>query len=110
MQHVDEANRIESLHEKALDYAAFHLGLSDSVEEPAPPTKYCTLFKYCGDGLRDQYNMSQRKAFLDEIRFYMNCCEVEQTYVRPGALPDVNTYWEHRLGTSSVFTYNALAE
>ncbi len=40
----------------------------------------------------------------------MSCCEIEQGYVKAGDLPSVATFWTHRLGSSSVYTYNALGE
>ncbi|KAH8893862.1 hypothetical protein GQ53DRAFT_644747 [Thozetella sp. PMI_491] len=105
-----DCDKVEWLHTKALEYAAFHLGVGDTEDEPLPPTKYCTLFRHAADRLREDMDLDQRRAFLGEIGFYMGCCEIEQDYVRAGGLPSIEAFWSHRLGTSSVYTYNALGE
>ncbi|KAK0707347.1 isoprenoid synthase domain-containing protein [Lasiosphaeris hirsuta] len=102
--------RVEWLHEQALKYVEFHLGLSASAEEPPPPTKYCTLFKHAGAPLREACTVAERVRFYAALQEYMECCEVESAYVRRGELPSTSEYWEHRLGTSSVNTYSALGE
>ncbi len=103
-------NGVEWLHQNALEYVKFHLGLSDSEEEPEPPTKYCALFKHCGGPLRAACTERERRRFFETVREYMACVEVESRYVRGKELPTLHQYWEHRLGTSSVYTYCALGE
>ncbi|KAK3380914.1 isoprenoid synthase domain-containing protein [Podospora didyma] len=103
-------NDVAWLHDQALTYVAFHLGLSESVDEPPPPTKYCTLFKHAGPALRAECTIAERQRFHDEIRYYMKGCEVEQTYVRAGELPTLHAFWENRIGTSSVNMYCSLGE
>jgi len=105
-----EQNKVAWLHEHALKYVEFHLGLSDSLTEPEPPTKYCTLFKHAGVALQAECTVVERRRFYETIREYMACVEVESAYVREKELPTVEEYWAHRLGTSSVYTYCALGE
>lgn len=102
--------KVEWLHEQALKYVAFHLGLSGEAEEPLPPTKYCTLFRHAAAPLREACTVVERARFYAALQEYMECCEVESGYVRRGELPSTGEYWKHRLGTSSVNTYSALGE
>ncbi|KAK0744566.1 isoprenoid synthase domain-containing protein [Apiosordaria backusii] len=103
-------DKVPWIHQQALRYMEYHLGLSSDVEEPAAPTKYCTLFKYAAEPFRKASNLLQRMRLYEELKVYMEACEVEQEFVRAGDLPNLKEYWEHRLGTSSVHTYSALGE
>lgn len=103
-------NKVDWLHENALRYVKFHLGLSGPDEEPASPTKYCTLFKHCGAPLRASCTEKERRKFYEAIEEYMTCVGIESRYVAKKELPTLQEYWEHRLGTSSVNTYCALGE
>lgn len=103
-------DKVSWIHHQALKYMEYHLGLSSSLEEPIPPTKYCTLFRYAADPFRKASSLLQRIRFYEELKVYMDGCEVEQEFVRAGELPSWREYWSHRLGTSSVHTYSALGE
>jgi hypothetical protein len=100
----------ESLHQQALEYIEFQLGLSDGDVEAVPPTKYCGLFKYTAEPLRIACTVTWRREFYQHLAWYMKCCEVEHQFVRSGSLPTLSEYWGHRLGTSSIDAYSALAE
>lgn len=101
---------LESLHQQALQYIEFHLGLSGSEVEPPPPTKYCGLFKHAAEPLRTACTITWRREFYQHLAWYMKCCEVEHRFVSSDSLPTASEYWEHRLGKSSIDTYSALAE
>ncbi|KAH8891514.1 terpenoid synthase [Thozetella sp. PMI_491] len=103
-------NDVKELHHRASEYVAFHLGLIESRDEPAAPTRYFGLFKHAATTLRIAMTPRKREAFLDQLKIYMRCCEVEQGYLRAGKLPTVHDYWQHRLGTSSIYTYCCLIE
>ncbi|KAK0670217.1 isoprenoid synthase domain-containing protein [Cercophora samala] len=103
-------DKVSWIHQQALRYMEYHLGLSSSHQEPVPPTKYCTLFKHAAEPFRKASTLLQRIRFYEELKVYMDGCEVEQEFVRAGELPTLREYWSHRLGTSSVHTYNALGE
>ncbi|KAK4677532.1 hypothetical protein QC764_404520 [Podospora pseudoanserina] len=103
-------DKVSWIHHQALKYMEYHLGLSSSLEEPIPPTKYCTLFRYAAEPFRKASSLLQRIRFYEELKVYMDGCEVEQEFVRAGELPSWREYWSHRLGTSSVHTYSALGE
>jgi hypothetical protein len=105
-----EQTKVSWLHEHALKYVEFQLGLSDSITEPDPPTKYCTLFSHAGEVLRRDCTVEERRRFYETIKEYMACVEVESRWVGERELPTMEEYWEHRLGTSSVYTYCALGE
>ncbi|KAM7189916.1 Isoprenoid synthase domain containing protein [Naviculisporaceae sp. PSN 640] len=105
--------KIEWLHEEALKYVKYELGLCDETTisvAPLPPTKYCGLFKYCAEPFRAECTIPERQRIYNEIKYYMDCCEAEQKYFQTGALPTLERYWDHRFGSSSVNTYNALGE
>lgn len=103
-------DKVSWIHHQALKYMEYHLGLSSSLEEPIPPTKYCTLFRYAAEPFRKASSLLQKIRFYEELKVYMDGCEVEQEFVRAGELPSWREYWSHRLGTSSVHTYSALGE
>jgi hypothetical protein len=101
---------LKLLHHQALRYIAFHLGLSSDETEPASPTKYCSLFKHAAEPLRAACTVTERERLYQQLARYMACCEIEHQFVQAGTLPTVAEYWEHRLGTSSINTYSAVAE
>ncbi|KAK4201222.1 isoprenoid synthase domain-containing protein [Triangularia verruculosa] len=103
-------DKVSWIHQQALRYMEYHLGLSSSTAEPAPPTKYCTLFRHAAEPFRKASSLLQRRRLFEELKDYMDGCEVEQEFVRAGELPTLKEYWAHRLGTSSVHTYSALGE
>jgi len=103
-------NKVDWLHENALRYVKFHLGLSGSDVEPPSPTKYCALFKHCAGPLREFSTEKELTRFYETLEEYMTCVGVESQYVAAKELPTLQEYWEHRLGTSSVHTYCALTE
>lgn len=104
--------KVEWLHKQALKYVKYELGLveDDKIPAPLPPTKYCGLFRHCAGPLRTECTLPERQRIYDEIKYYMDCCEAEQKYFRTGKLPTLERYWDHRFGSSSVNTYNALGE
>ncbi|KAK4446887.1 isoprenoid synthase domain-containing protein [Podospora aff. communis PSN243] len=102
--------KITSLHDRALAYVEYHLGLVPATIEPETPTKYCTLFKHAGVELQRDCTVRERRGFYEEVERYMRAVEVESEWVGRRELPGVEEYWEHRLGTSSVYCYCALGE
>ncbi|KAK3315699.1 isoprenoid synthase domain-containing protein [Apodospora peruviana] len=100
--------KLRGIHNQALKYVAWCLGLEG--EETTSPTKYCSLFQYCGAPLKAACTVAELKRLYQEIERYMRGCEEEATYVVSGKIPDEKTYWAHRLGSSSCDTYNALGE
>jgi hypothetical protein len=105
-----EDGNLELLHQQALLYVGFHLGLSDGEVEPVPPTKYFVLFKYAAEPLRTACTATWRREYYQHLALYMKCCEVEHQFVRSGSLPTSSEYWEHRLGTAFGDVCSALAE
>ncbi|KAK4225138.1 isoprenoid synthase domain-containing protein [Podospora fimiseda] len=107
----DSSISVRTVQQQALKYMEYHLGLcSSSTPEPPCPTKYCSLFQHCALALRTECTVVQRRRFLKQIKEYMAGCEVEQEYVLSGKIPSLKEYWDHRLYTSSVWTYCALAD
>lgn len=102
--------KIEWLHEQGLKYVEYELGLSGEVPLPLPPTQICGLFKHCADALNAECTIRERKTLYHELKYYMDCCKAEQKQVQSGGLPSLETYWDHRFGSSTVNTYNALGE
>jgi hypothetical protein len=102
--------KITTLHDRALAYVEYHLGLSPLTEEPKTPTKYCTLFKHAGIELQQDCTVRERREFYVEVERYMRAVEVESEWVGRKELPGVEEYWAHRMGTSSVYCYCALGE
>ncbi|KAK0629375.1 isoprenoid synthase domain-containing protein [Bombardia bombarda] len=96
--------------EQTLKYVEFQLGLSKSTEAPETPTKYCELLKYAAPALKADLTLVERQRLYNEIKYYLEGCELEQTFVQAGAMPSLENYWDHRFGTSAVNTYNALGE
>jgi hypothetical protein len=108
---TDKSMKIGWLHQQALRYVKFHLGLSPRpAEEPAAPTRYCALFKYAAEPLRAACSITERNRLYQLLSSYMECCEVEHGFVSRASLPKLDEYWGHRLGTSGVHTYGALGE
>jgi len=103
-------SRIEWLHEQGLKYVQYELGLSGETEAVPPPTQICGLFKHCADALRAECTMPERQRLYNELKYYMDCCKAEQKQIKSGALPSLDTYWDHRFGSSTVNTYSALGE
>lgn len=102
---------LSDMYNKTIDYVEFHLGLADSMAEvPAAPTPATGLFQHAGRMLQEHVDMPQRKRFFEEIKTYVRNCAIEQTYLNRGIVPSVEEYWNHRWGTSSVYTGCALAE
>ncbi|KAK3998261.1 isoprenoid synthase domain-containing protein [Cladorrhinum sp. PSN332] len=107
----DSTVPVRTVQQQALKYMEHHLGLAPaSSPEPPAPTKYCALFQHCAKPLRAECTISERRRFLDQIGNYMEGCEVEQEFVLGGKLPALEEYWDHRLYTSSVWTYCAIAD
>ncbi|KAK3693084.1 isoprenoid synthase domain-containing protein [Podospora appendiculata] len=102
--------KVEWLHHQAFSYVESELGLSESSQPAKSPTKYCSLFKYAAVGLRDNCSVAVRRQFCDAFRYYMACCETEEVYTRSGAVPDIETYWKHRVGSSGMDMYIVLQE
>ncbi|KAK4160000.1 isoprenoid synthase domain-containing protein [Cladorrhinum sp. PSN259] len=102
---------VRIVQQQALKYIEYHLGLAlASAAEPPAPTKYCALFQHCAKPLRGWCTISERRRFLDQISNYMDGCEVEQKFTQSGKIPTLHEYWDHRLQTSSVWTYCAISD
>ncbi|KAF9876446.1 hypothetical protein CkaCkLH20_05854 [Colletotrichum karsti] len=66
--------------------------------------------KNIGDELQKAYTLAQRKAFMSQMRRYIEDCDKEQSLRLRGSLPDLETYGEIRHGTAGVWTLCALIE
>lgn len=106
----EDDKKVDWLQDSALKYVEFHLGLSDSAEEPPPPTKYCTIFKHAGAPLRADSSRRERQMFHDKLKQFMDDVKLESVYVRNKQLPTIDEYWRYRLGGSSVYAYCAIGE
>ncbi|KAK3332958.1 isoprenoid synthase domain-containing protein [Cercophora scortea] len=102
--------KVKWLHHQAFEYVESELGLSTSLELVASPTKYCSLFKHAAVAMRAGCSANERRRFCDAFRHYMECCETEEVYRLSGVVPDIDTYWKHRVGSSGMDMYIALAE
>jgi hypothetical protein len=105
-------DEIIKLHHLSLDYVTYHLGLGPKgTTEPKPPTHYSVIFAEAGKFFRKSIDERQRRRFLKEISFYMECCLIHQEYIKSGKLPASRAeYWRMRSGDSAYLTYCAITE
>ena len=61
-----------------------------------------------GDTIRSARTIEQRRTFLEELQYFMNKSEAEQAIRLRGRLPDLEEFWQYRIGTSAVRVVLAL--
>lgn len=81
-------DEIIKLYYLSLSYMTYHLGLGlKGTAEPNPLTYYSVIFAEAGKFFRKSFDERQRRQFLREISFYIECCLIHQEYIRSGKLP-----------------------
>jgi hypothetical protein len=94
---------------KSLEFARYHLGLSNPSVEPVAPTPGAAIFAGAGQILRENGNEDVCRRFYDQLVFFMDSCEIEQADRLAGKFPSIQEFWDARWGTTAVFTFCAFA-
>ncbi len=109
-----ELSKLDSMHKTLLEWVSFRLGLTEGMKPGVPgpplPTANAGIFNTVARDMKLAFHEPGRRRFFDELKFYLDSLLVEQGFLLRRELPSVQTYWDHRLGTSAVHTYSAAAE
>ncbi|KAK7216923.1 hypothetical protein V2G26_004926 [Clonostachys chloroleuca] len=95
---------------EAKAYANWHLGFeAKGCPEPQYQNPQLEMFGMAAKIFRRLADQDTLRRFRDEVFLYIDSCQREQEDRLSGKFPSAESYWETRLGTSSVYTFCAFS-
>jgi hypothetical protein len=95
---------------EAKAYVNWHLGFeAKGCPEPDYRNPQLEMFGMAAKILRRMADKDTLRRFRDEVFLYVDSCQREQEDRLSGKFPSAQSYWETRLGTSSVYTFCAFS-
>ncbi|KAI0470747.1 isoprenoid synthase domain-containing protein [Xylariaceae sp. FL0804] len=93
---------------EAARYIRYHLGLApEGTPEPEASTIQLEVFADVGKHVREHCDKDTAQAFCTQVEHILACSGKEQETSK--ALPTKKQYWDIRYGTSTVYSYCAIA-